>query len=227
MTSNPDRASPRAPRHLLVLANPSPTSFDHSIAAAYTEAVQQNRQEVVVRDLYNLNFNPVLSASERPMVDDWAAAPDVEVELQHLAWCDILVLVYPIWYGLPPAMMKGYVDRVLGAGYSFRDVRSEVGQPGVAGKPLLSFSTFGLSLPWLHEKGQVVSLKEIFDVYLRQGLNMASAEHVRIDSVVPDINAEYAAQQLERVRAAADRSCATLRAEQYRLVAEAAHHPKS
>lgn len=224
MTSSPDRVSPRAPRHLLVLANPSPTSFDHSIAAAYTDAVQQNRQEVVVRDLYNLNFNPVLAASERPMVDDWTVAPDVEVELQHLAWCDILVLVYPIWYGLPPAMMKGYVDRVLGAGYSFRDVRLEVGQPSVAGKPLLSFSTSGLSLPWLHEKGQVTSLKEIFDVYLRQGLSMGSAEHIRIDSVVPNVNNDYAAEQLERVRAVANRQCATFRAKQHRLVDTTAQH---
>ena len=72
------------------------------------------------------------------------------------------------------------------------------------------FSTSGTSLAWLHEKGQVGSLREIFDAYLWQGLGMTRAEHIRIDSVVPDMDADYAAEQLERVRSTAERTCAML-----------------
>jgi NAD(P)H dehydrogenase (quinone) len=209
-------------RHLVVLANPSPEGFDHAIVQAYREVVESCRQTVIVRDLYASGFDPVLQVDERPTEAGWSPAPDVASELEHVNQCDILVFVYPIWFGLPPAMLKGYVERVLGAGYTFRDLQAEKGQPAVAGKPLLSFSTSGASLPWLDEQGQVLSLKEVFDVYLWRGLGMSEAEHVRIDSVVPDMNAGYAAEQLDRVRQAAEKACAKLASGRYREQAQAA-----
>lgn len=216
-------SSAREPfNHLVVLANPAPEGFDHAIVTAYREEVERHHQKVQVRDLYALGFDPVLRANERPTQPDWVPSPDVAAELDYVRQCDILVFVYPIWFGLPPAMMKGYVERVLGAGYSFRDLQAASGQPSVVGKPLLSFSTSGASLPWLDEQGQVLSLKDIFDVYLWRGLGMSHANHVRIDSVVPDMNATYAAQQLERVRQAAEKACAELSAGRYREQAEAA-----
>ncbi|MBB4619628.1 NAD(P)H-dependent oxidoreductase [Sphingomonas abaci] len=220
-----DTATPAAPatfNHLVVLANPAPDGFDHSIVAAYAQEVERHHQAVQVRDLYALGFDPVLRASERPTVPDWSPAPDITAELDYLRHCDILVFVYPIWFGLPPAMLKGYVERVLGAGYSFRDLQASVGQPSVAGKPLLSFSTSGTSLPWLDEQGQVLSLKDIFDVYLWRGLGMSQADHVRIDCVVPDMSSAYAGEQLERVRQAAEKACAQLASGRYHERAEAA-----
>ena len=206
----PTAVADRRPTHLVVYANPSPTSFDHAIVEAYVEAATECHQEVVVRDLYALGFDPVLKASERPLQGDWSPASDVAVELDHLARCDILVLVYPIWFALPPAILIGYVDRVLGAGYSFRDLHDQVGQPALRGKPLLSFTTSGTSLPWLNEQGQALSLREIFDVYLWRGFGMKQSEHVMIDSVVPNMSQTYAAEQLERVRATAVRACSAL-----------------
>jgi len=203
-------AAGRRPTHLVICANPSPSSFDHAIVAAYVEAATECHQEVVVRDLYALGFDPVLKAAERPLQDDWSPAPDVTVELDHLARCDILVLVYPIWFALPPAILIGYVDRVLGAGYSFRDLHDQVGQEALRGKPLLSFSTSGSSQSWLNEQGQAMSLREIFDVYLWRGFGMKQSEHVMIDSVVPNLSQTYAAEQLERVRATAVRACSMI-----------------
>lgn len=225
-----DTATPAAPatfNHLVVLANPAPDGFDHSIVAAYAQEVERHHQAVQVRDLYALGFDPVLRASERPTVPDWSPAPDIAAELDYLRHCDILVFVYPIWFGLPPAMLKGYVERVLGAGYTFRDLQAASGQSVVAGKPLLSFSTSGASLPWLNEQGQVLSLKEVFDVYLWRGLGMGQAEHIRIDSVVPDMDASYAGEQLERVRQAADKACAMLADGRYRAQAQAALQRRS
>jgi len=209
-------------RHLVVLANPSSESFDHSIVEAYREVAERNHHSVTVRDLYAIGFDPLLRAEERPTQPDWAPASDVAVELEQLRAADIVVFVYPIWFGLPPAILKGYVDRVLGAGYSFRDLKTEAGQPVVAGKPLLSFSTSGTSLPWLNEHGQVSALKEVFDVYLWQGLGMSQAEHIRIDSVVPDMTQQYADEQLERVRQAATTACAMLSSGRYKDAAQAA-----
>ena len=198
-------------RHHLVFANPRRDSFDGQIVDRYVETAESFHQEVIVRDLYAMGFDPVLRDEERPSPDGEAhPAPDVAAELELLQSAQIVVLVYPIWFALPPAILKGYVDRVLGSNYSYRDVQQQSGHPAVKGKPLLSFSTSGTSLAWLHEKGQVGSLREIFDAYLWQGLGMTRAEHIRIDSVVPGMDAQYAAEQLERVRATAERNCAML-----------------
>lgn len=202
-------------RHHLVFANPRRDSFDGQIVDAYVETATRLGQEVIVRDLYAMKFDPVLQEDERPGYGDGTVAPDVAAELELLESAQILVLVYPIWFALPPAMLKGYVDRVLGARYSFRDVQAQAGHPALKGKPMLTFSTSGTSLAWLNEQGQVLSLREIFDAYLWQGFGMQQAEHIRIDSVVPDMSAAYAQEQLARVRATAERTCARLLSEQH------------
>lgn len=204
------RASEKAHRHLLVLANPVAESFDHALAAAYAEVARSYRQEVVVRDLNALGFDPVLKAAERPGPSSLKLAPDVEAEIAEIAASDAIVLVYPIWFGGPPAILKGYVDRVFGAAYTFRQFRDGVGQPHLKGKLLVSITTSGTSIPWLGERGQVISLRQGFDVYLERGFGMHDSEHISIDNVVPNLSERYAAEQLERVRDVAKQTCAKL-----------------
>jgi len=199
-----------APLHLIVYANPTPGSFDNAIVDAYLNVVRDQGHRFDIRDLYHLQFDPVLKIDERPGCAGWKPRPDVLAELHHVRAADVIVLVYPIWYGLPPAILKGYVDRVLGSGYSFHDVHDQKGQPWLAGKPLVSFSTSGLPLSWLSEKGQVLSLREIFDVYLWRGFGMKQSEHVMIENIMPNMSTAYASSQLERVRATAARTCAML-----------------
>jgi NAD(P)H dehydrogenase (quinone) len=211
VAGEPGGRPPLRPRaHLVVSANPSPGSFDNAIVDAYMTVARDHGHSVVVRDLYAQGFDPVLKLDERPGRADWQPRLDVLVELDHVRAADVIVLVYPIWYGFPPAMLKGYVDRVLGAGYSYRDFHDQKGQPPLAGKPLVSFSTSGLPLSWLGEKGQVLSLREIFDVYLWRGFAMKQSEHVMIESVMPNMSTAYAREQLDRVRHTAARTCAML-----------------
>jgi NAD(P)H dehydrogenase (quinone) len=207
-------------QHALICANPASNSFDHAIVDTYISEARKHGQQVIVRDLYAMKFDPVLRLEERPLHDSWTPSPDVATELELLSSSDILVLVYPIWFGMPPAMLKGYVDRVLGAGYSFRDMVGQVGQHCLKGKPLLSFSTSGTSHQWLNGQGQETSLREVLDVYLWRGFAMKQSEHVMIDNVVPNLSPAYAAEQLERVRATAQRTCSNLADQrEYSLVA--------
>lgn len=203
-------AAPRPIRHAVVYANPSSASFDHAILKAYAAEVARHGQEVVVRDLYAIGFDPVLKLEERPAPTRWAPGPDVAAELDVLHRSEALVLIYPIWFGLPPAILKGYVERVMGAGYDFRDLQERRGQPALRGKHLLSFSTSGTSLAWLDEQEQVLALRNAVDVYLWRGFAMRQSEHVSIDNVVPGLDPGYAGQQLERVRSTAARLCAAL-----------------
>lgn len=197
------------PRHNILLANPSPKSFCHSIAQTYAQTVADNGQYAEICDLNTMKFDPVLTDEFRP--DRGAPlSPWVEAQLEELAASAVVVLVYPIWFGGPPAILKGYVDRVLGAGVavgSFQDGRS---QRALQGKWLLTFTTSGTSLEWLSERGQQQSLRQGWDLYLERGFAMRDAGHVSIDRVVPHLSRAYADEQLGRVKEAATQTCQRL-----------------
>jgi NAD(P)H dehydrogenase (quinone) len=204
------REEPPAIRHLIVSAYPIEAGFGAAIVDAYRTVVDGAGQSATVRNLYSIGFDPVLRAEERPGDRARSPSPDVAAELDLLDRAAALVLVYPIWYGLPPAMLIGYVDRVLGANYSYRQFRDRAGQPQLAGKPLLSVSTSGLPLAWLEAEGQAMAIRQILDVYLWRGFGMQRSEHVMLDGIEPGLSAADAERHLARVRGAATRICAAL-----------------
>lgn len=191
--------SARQPRHLIILGHPAPGSFNHAVARAYAETVAGCGHDSEIRDLYALGFDPLLKASERPS-DDYVPAPDVELELDRVINADIVVLIYPIWFGMPPAIIKGYVDRVLGAGFSARKIRDGIANPALAGKRLVIFSSSATTRPWLEEKGQWSALTQAFDDYLTDIFALAGNEHVHFDAIVPGIRERFVDEALTRVR---------------------------
>jgi NAD(P)H dehydrogenase (quinone) len=203
-------------RHLVVLAHPRRGSFNHQIAQAYCDTVEACGQRPFLRDLYLNRFDPVL--------EYLGEAPELEVvyDLTEIRRCDVVVFIYPIWFGGPPAMIKGYVDRVLGAGFKPSHDHAQAHNPFLKGRHMISFSTSASTQAWLGEQGQLTALREGFDQYLGTIFQLAATEHVHIDAVVEGLSEHYAAEQLERVREAARTMCATVldaahRAEMARL----------
>jgi NAD(P)H dehydrogenase (quinone) len=200
---------PAAIRHVVVLSHPDKDSFNAAVAAKYCEVVEANGQTTVVRDLYKLNFDPILKLREIPGRDDFAVSLDVKAEWDILNDASALVLIYPIWFGTPPAMLKGYVDRVLGSGFGHRAVRAR-SLHRLKGKSFLSFSSSGNSSPWLEEQGAWSSLRYGFDAYLEHAFSMESAVHAHFDSVVKGLDARYVNENLLTVATRAQSLCATL-----------------
>ena len=128
-------------RPAVILCHPDPSSFNHAIAGAYCNAVRAAGQAVVLRDLYAIGFDPVLKAAERPTNVAAVYGADVLAEMDAIAGCDVFVLVYPIWFGTPPAMLKGYVERVFGAGVQPEALQGRVRTDLLGGTRLVSFST--------------------------------------------------------------------------------------
>ena len=90
---------PQTFKHAIIACHPEAKSFTLSVAERYAETVRSHGHEALVRDLYRMRFNPVLKASER----QGKPADDVAREWSRLGKPDIYVLVYPIWFGTPPA----------------------------------------------------------------------------------------------------------------------------
>jgi putative NADPH-quinone reductase len=105
---------------LVVHCHPREGSFTAAVRDVVLERLAAAGAEVRLTDLYAEGFQPILSAGEW---DGYLRAPDnrapVDRHCADLLWCDTLIFVYPTWwYGLP-AMLKGWLDRVLLPGVAF------------------------------------------------------------------------------------------------------------
>jgi putative NADPH-quinone reductase len=101
-------------RALVIYCHPRAGSFTAAVRDLVLEKLRDAGAEYQVLDLYGDGFQPVLSPAEWQAYENSPAnrAP-VEAHCAAVEWCDTLIFVYPTWwYGLP-AMLKGWLDRVL------------------------------------------------------------------------------------------------------------------
>ncbi len=198
------------PKHAVILCHPDPDSFNAAVAKTYCEAVSANFHDAILRDLYSLKFDPVLKANEQPSALEFVPPDDVVTELDVIKNANVIVLVYPIWFGTPPAMLKGYVERVLGAGFGHRLMRERGGGSAAAGKHLVSISTSGNSSQWLDSQGAMVSLHNVFDNYLANAFSMASPAHLHLSNIVENMSDLTVRRELYRTTEFANATCARL-----------------
>lgn len=195
------------PRHAVILAHPDEESFNAAVAKAWCEAAGASGHDTVLRDLYRLGFNPVLKPSEQPRPDRYAMSNDVAAELAAIENADVFVLVYPVWFGGPPAILKGYIDRVLGAGFDYGSIRERAHHRFMGGKQLVSISTSGNSLQWLDEQGALISHRTVFGDYLAKAFSMARAEHLHLANIVDNMTERHVQEELYRVTELARAVC--------------------
>lgn len=94
----------------LIVCHPNADSFNHAIANRVEKALKAKGHEVIVHDLYLEKFNPVLPYAE---ITEDTQDPLVKNHIQDLVQSDILIIVHPNWWGKPPALLSGWIDRVL------------------------------------------------------------------------------------------------------------------
>ncbi|RON20210.1 NAD(P)H dehydrogenase [Pseudomonas brassicacearum] len=143
---------------LIVHAHPEPKSFTAALRDQAVATLEAQGHEVQVSDLYAMNWNPVASADDfssrenpeylvyaleqRLGVKSQSLAPDIRQELDKLLWADLLILNFPIFWFSAPAMLKGWIDRVLVSGICYGGKRF-YDQGGLSGKKALVTVTLG------------------------------------------------------------------------------------
>lgn len=110
----------------IILAHPDPKSFNHAIAAAAVETLEQNGHVTCFHDLHREQFDPLLPVGEIPK--DAALPADVQKHCDELAAADGIVIVHPNWWGQPPAILKGWIDRVIRPGVAYEFLEEDVGE---------------------------------------------------------------------------------------------------
>jgi putative NADPH-quinone reductase len=106
---------------LLIIAHPNPRSFNHTLATRIQTRFLADGVEVMWGDLYQEGFDPVLPGEE--VLRKGSFDSKVLRYVQELRESSGLVILHPDWWGLPPAILKGWVDRVLlpGVGYAYEE----------------------------------------------------------------------------------------------------------
>jgi NAD(P)H dehydrogenase (quinone) len=110
----------------VLLAHPSAGSFNHAIAGAAAGVLREGGHDVRLHDLYAERFDPVLPAEE---LASGARVPEaIDVHCREIAEADGLVIVHPNWWGQPPAILTGWIDRVLRPGVAYRFLEGDPGE---------------------------------------------------------------------------------------------------
>ncbi len=110
----------------VILAHPDAHSFNHAIARAAAARIEANGHRVCFHDLYQEQFDPLLFGPEIPKVASLPTA--IAHHCEEIATAQGIVIVHPNWWGQPPAILKGWVDRVIRPGVAYEFLEGDSGE---------------------------------------------------------------------------------------------------
>ena len=188
-------------KHAVILAHPNPKSFNHGVAEAYCAAVKARGHEPLLRDLYATGFDPRLKAAEIPGSHGFKPEADVVAERALLKDAGVFAFVYPFWINAPPAILKGYIERVFGMGFAYGPGGD--GNTGLlACRHMISFTSSGAPTQWVHQSGAWDAEVKIFDGHVSALTGLHIVDHIHFGGIVPGIRADVVERHFGEVRAA-------------------------
>jgi NAD(P)H dehydrogenase (quinone) len=114
---------------LIILAHPYKQSFNHAIANECKKRLVENGHSVVFHDLHEEKFDPIVTSTE--ILKNGEINDLVKKHCDDLIQSDGVIIVHPNWWGQPPAILKGWIDRIVrpGIAYEFKEGDNGEGIP--------------------------------------------------------------------------------------------------
>lgn len=115
-----------AKKALFVVGDPRKDSVNYDLARTAMKHFEENGVEVEVRDLYDMNFNPVLMPEEFYYAKDGNGEPTAEIkkEQELVSQADYIIFAYPNWHDTPNAIVKGYMEKVFAKKFAYQDTEN-------------------------------------------------------------------------------------------------------
>ena len=127
----------------VIVAHQNPKSFKNALAEAAVAELKALGHQVTDHDLHAEKFDPLLPFEEVPMKA--TPAPEIAAQSREIAEADGIIVVHPNWWSQPPAILKGWLDRVLRPGVAYKFGASPSGEGIIIGllkaKAALVFTT--------------------------------------------------------------------------------------
>lgn len=156
-------------RMLIIYTHPNHRSLSYAFLQEVMKGSKENTaiEEVQVLDLYEEGFNPVLVFNEDKRRRDMYSDPDFARYRDQLTWADKIVLIYPIWWGRPPAMLMGYIDQMFASGFAYKDTGKLLPEGLLKGKSVTCISSMKgpthYPLLWLNNAHKILMRKALFN----------------------------------------------------------------
>jgi NAD(P)H dehydrogenase (quinone) len=133
---------------LIITAHPSPAGHTHIIADTYAKAKKAKHNDVKIVDLYAKEYmEEYLTFTNIREMDP----PKIQkIFEQQIQWADEIVVVHPIWWGLPPAIVKNWVDLTFWVHFAYKYMPDGKAVPMLSGKTAKIFATSGGPSWWYH-----------------------------------------------------------------------------
>ncbi|MFM0504792.1 NAD(P)H-dependent oxidoreductase [Paraburkholderia caffeinilytica] len=202
---------------LIVFAHNEPQSFNASMKTLAVEELEAQGHEVTVSDLYAMQWNPVAdrddfgsranadylvyALEQRHGYEKKTLAPDIQAELDKLDRADLVIFNFPVYWFSMPAILKGWVDRVLISGRCYGGMRF-YDRGGLKGKKTMLAMTIGGQQHMLSEGGIHGELEDMLRPILRGTLAYTGMTVLPpfVAWHVPYIKPEQRTEMLEQYR---------------------------
>ncbi len=110
----------------VILAHPDKQSFNHAIATTTAKKLEKNGHRINFHDLYAEQFDPILPSLEIPT--DAPLPPIIEKHCNEISSADGIIIIHPNWWGQPPAILKGWVDRIIRPQVAYKFLEGDKGE---------------------------------------------------------------------------------------------------
>jgi len=187
-------------RVLIIYSHLNPKSFNHAIKEEVISFLKSKGIDYKLRDLYELSFDPVLSAKDFESFNSGKVPEDIQREQDFIRDSDLLIFIYPIWWTGMPSILKGYIDRVFSYGFAYPEVDGElVGL--LKDKKAIIINTLGASKEDYASMGMEECLKKTTDVGIFNFCGIEVLKHIFLYAV-PYVSDEERKAMLEEVKKA-------------------------
>ncbi|TNM31586.1 NAD(P)H-dependent oxidoreductase [Streptomyces sedi] len=156
-------------RVLIVSAHPDPRSLTASLTGFAADELRAAGHEVEISDLYAMKWRAVTDADDYPehpagarldvaaasqhAYENGSLTADVRAEQERLLRADAVILQFPLWWFSVPAILKGWLDRVLSGGFAYGDGVPQYRDGLLSGRRLLLSVTHGATASALGARG--------------------------------------------------------------------------
>ncbi len=153
---------------LIVFTHPNHQSLSYAFLREVLRGCEENHviQNVQVLDLYEEKFNPVLEFGEKKKRRDIYKDPELAKYRDQLSWAEKIIFIYPIWWGRPPAMLMGYIDKMFASGFAYKDNGKLLPDGLLKGKSVVCISVMKgppfYPMFWLNNAHKVLMRKALF-----------------------------------------------------------------
>lgn len=147
---------------LILYAHPALKSFNRQVLRKVEEELTGRNDSYVVRDLYEMGFNSVLTQDEIDGVKHKRVADDVKEEQRLISEAERIIMIFPLWWGGMPAILRGYIDRVFTYGFAYTyEEETSIGL--LTDKKVVVFCSTGTSVEEMTSTGLITSICQVWE----------------------------------------------------------------